>query len=131
MCDVVLRRLYAVNSIRRMMFTEEVIQARLLLGSRVKLLRKGQRLTQEQLGSMVGIDRTCISRLESGRVNATFDTLMRLSSGFGLTLSELLMGVEASSQAARDSLPLIFSLSEMQVMVFKAPKDAGRSTPQA
>ena len=108
---------------RRMMFIEDMIKARLMLGSRVRRLRKGQDLTQEQLGTMVGIDRTRLSRLETGQVNVTFDTLMRLSSGLGLTVSEMLMGIEVPLQDAQSSLPIIFSLADMRVVIYRVPQE--------
>jgi len=63
-------------------------------GVRVKRLRKEHRMTQQELGGIVGIDRSAISRLETGNANATLDTILRLAYGLELSPSELLADIE-------------------------------------
>jgi transcriptional regulator with XRE-family HTH domain len=52
----------------------------------VRLLRG---LTQEELALRTGFDPTQISGIERGRRNPTFGTMLRISRGLGMRLSEL------------------------------------------
>ena len=77
-----------------MMRMGEIVEMHYAFGVRVKQLRKELCLTQQELGSIIGIERSSISRLETGNTNATFDTILRLAYGLGLSPSELLAGIE-------------------------------------
>lgn len=66
---------------------------RILLGKRIKQLRKENRLTQERLALMVNIERSHLSRIESGDRNPSFDLLEKLAESLGTTLSELFEGL--------------------------------------
>ena len=90
---------------RRMNSVETRIRQRFLFGIRIKVFRKEQRLTQEQLGTIVGLDRSVISRIECGKSNATFDTILLLAEGLGTTPAELLHGIDLPSQSSEPSNP--------------------------
>jgi len=49
-----------------------------LLGDTLKQIRKDRDLTQEQLGKVLGIDKSQISKLEKNASNATLATIMRV-----------------------------------------------------
>jgi len=49
-----------------------------LIGKAIKQTRKERKLTQEELGKLIGVQKAQISRLESDASNATVDTLMRV-----------------------------------------------------
>ncbi len=49
-----------------------------LIGKAIKQTRKERNLTQEELGKLIGVQKSQISRLESNASNATVDTLMRV-----------------------------------------------------
>jgi HTH-type transcriptional regulator / antitoxin HipB len=49
-----------------------------LIGKAIKQTRKERQLTQEELGKLIGVQKSQISRLESNASNATIDTLMRV-----------------------------------------------------
>ena len=46
--------------------------------------RKFRKLTQAQLGQLIGTSQTAIARIEKGRGNPTFDLLQRLSNALDL-----------------------------------------------
>lgn len=69
------------------------MKSRSLFGSHVKELRKGLHLTQTQLGSIAGLDRSYISRIERGHCNVTLDSIMLIADGLGVAPSDLLDGV--------------------------------------
>jgi HTH-type transcriptional regulator / antitoxin HipB len=49
-----------------------------LIGKAIKQTRQERNLTQEQLGTLIGVQKSQISRLESNASNVTIDTLMRV-----------------------------------------------------
>ena len=49
-----------------------------LIGKAIKETRQERNLTQEELGKLIGVQKSQISRLESNASNATIDTLMRV-----------------------------------------------------
>jgi HTH-type transcriptional regulator/antitoxin HipB len=48
------------------------------LGYMIQKTRKEQKLTQEQLGKLVGVQKARISKLENGAGNATIDTIVNV-----------------------------------------------------
>lgn len=57
-----------------------------LIGNAIKETRKERKLTQEQLGKLIGVQKAQISRLENNASNATVDTLMRVFSALKATV---------------------------------------------
>lgn len=49
-----------------------------LLAEKIKALRISYNLTQDQLGELVGVQRTQISKLENGKSNITIGTLLKV-----------------------------------------------------
>lgn len=49
-----------------------------LIGKAIKESRQERKLTQEQLGELVGVQKAQISRLENNASNVTIDTLMKV-----------------------------------------------------
>lgn len=49
-----------------------------LIGNAIKETRKERKMTQEELGKLIGVQKAQISRLENNASNATIDTLMRV-----------------------------------------------------
>ena len=49
-----------------------------LIGQAIKITRKERNLTQEELGKLIGVRKSQISRLENNASNVTMDTLLRV-----------------------------------------------------
>ena len=49
-----------------------------LVGKAIKQTRKERKLTQEELGKLIGVQKAQISRLENNPGNVTMDTLLRV-----------------------------------------------------
>lgn len=58
--------------------------------NRVKQLREEKHITQEKLAKAVGIDRTTISKVESGERELTLDHLQRISKFFDVSFDYVL-----------------------------------------
>lgn len=63
------------------------------VGSRLRQLRLGHRLTQEQLAERAGLSHKFVGEVERGRANPTLTTLAALGDALGVGLVDLL-GVE-------------------------------------
>jgi transcriptional regulator with XRE-family HTH domain len=70
--------------------SEEAAAADIRIGSRLRQQREALEITQQELGSRTGLGQALISRLESGKHQPRFDTLVRYASGLGLSVQQLL-----------------------------------------
>jgi transcriptional regulator with XRE-family HTH domain len=66
---------------------------RVRLGNRIRALRKKHARTQVELAEMLGIDRSYLSEIETGKKDPSLRVLKTIADGFGLTLSQLLKGL--------------------------------------
>jgi transcriptional regulator with XRE-family HTH domain len=76
--------------IRRVTLEGERKSRRRALGVAIRERRLQARLTQDQLASLVQIDRKSISRLETGTYSPSVDRLWAISDALGLALDELI-----------------------------------------
>jgi DNA-binding XRE family transcriptional regulator len=63
---------------------------RVKLGKRVRQLRQERGWTQVELADLLGIDRSYLSEIETGKKDPSLRVLKTFADGFHLTLSELL-----------------------------------------
>jgi len=49
-----------------------------VLGEMIKTVRKERKLTQEQLGELIGVQKSQISKLERNMKNVTLETILRV-----------------------------------------------------
>ncbi len=76
-------------------------QVLLALGKRMRELRAKQSFSQEAFADHCGLNRTAMSLIERGKRVPSLRTLLTISSGFGITLSELLRGVDKGVPAKK------------------------------
>lgn len=67
------------------------------MGRFLKELRKERRLTQEELGKMIGVTNKSISKWENGNYIPPIDILLLLSELYGVSINEILVGKRAES----------------------------------
>ena len=60
------------------------------LAERLKLLRKAKKLTQKQMGELLGCTERHYQKIEYGHVNVPATTLIQLADFFGVTTDYLL-----------------------------------------
>jgi transcriptional regulator with XRE-family HTH domain len=78
----------------------------LALGDRIRELREAKHWSQEEFADLCGLHRTAVGFLERAERNPRLDTLLTISKGLGITISELLQGLERRSQSvSRKVLP--------------------------
>ncbi len=74
----------------------------------LKQLRKSHNLTQEELGSRIGLSKAVVSKYENGMGYPTFDMLIQIADYFGVT-TDYLLGV------TRGKTIDVSSLNETQI----------------
>ena len=60
-----------------------------MLGLRIKEFREKQKLTQEKLAELTGIDSKHLSRIENGRNYPSIETLEKLTSNLGVSFEDV------------------------------------------
>ncbi|MGN6609310.1 MAG: helix-turn-helix domain-containing protein [Jatrophihabitans sp.] len=65
----------------------------------VRSAREATQLSQEDLAHKIGMSRRYLSGIERGEANPSFDQLVRLAGGLGVTLPELLVSIPNQTTA--------------------------------
>lgn len=60
------------------------------LGEKIKLLRKGKKISQEELANMLKINKNYLSRIETGKSEPTSSVLKNIAKIFNIDLNSLL-----------------------------------------
>ena len=68
--------------------------AKQILGERIKLTRKALGISKVDFCLAVGISRPYLDQIEGGTANSTLEILFKLAPALGMTVSELLEGIE-------------------------------------
>jgi transcriptional regulator with XRE-family HTH domain len=93
-----------------------------LLAARVKFLRSGRSVTLRQLSEASGASYSNLSKVESGKLSPTFDTMERIARGLGVSISELLAFESIKGQTGRMAVT-----REGQGVVHKTPSNTYRA----
>ncbi len=84
-----------------------------LVGSRIRELRKGRRLTQMELSEMIGVAQSDLSRMEQGEYKVGLDTLFKILQVFELKMGEFFGETESPATPEAQELMADFKgLSE-------------------
>jgi transcriptional regulator with XRE-family HTH domain len=75
----------------------------LLLGKRVHELRTAKKWSQEEFAHVSGLHRTYIGQIERGEKNISFANLSKIAAVLGVTMSELLAGLESGDRSEEAS----------------------------
>lgn len=62
---------------------------KILFGQRVQQLRKQLNLSQEKFALSIGMDRTYLASIESGKRNVSLENIYKIANGLGITLADL------------------------------------------
>ncbi len=64
------------------------------IGSKLRALRKGQKVTLAELAKTAGVDIATISRIETGKMTGTLESHIKLATALGIKVTELYAGIE-------------------------------------
>lgn len=81
------------------------------LGRRVRELRRGKKLTQEELAELVGISISFVGHIERAEKMASLDTIVRLCDVLDVPADYLLRGKTLA--CAREKCPLYAEMSQV------------------
>ena len=70
------------------------MKAVMQLGMRIRYLRNLRKWSQEDLALEANVNKNYLCDLENGRRNPSLEILERIADAFGISLSELFLGVE-------------------------------------
>jgi len=76
-------------------------QVLLALGKRMRELRAKQGFSQEAFADHCGLHRVAVGLIENGKRVPSLRTLLTISTGFGVTLSAMLRGVDKGVPAKK------------------------------
>jgi transcriptional regulator with XRE-family HTH domain len=80
-------------------FRDELKTFRQALGGRIREIRKLRGWSQEEFAAKAHVHRTFAGSLERGEKNCSFHALVLIAQSFGMTLSEMLAGLEAGESS--------------------------------
>ncbi|MBD0383867.1 helix-turn-helix domain-containing protein [Paenibacillus sedimenti] len=97
------------------------------LGDRIRIIRKTNRLNQNEFANLIGISQATLSELEQGKYSPSLETILSIHRVFKTNLSWLLTG---DSLVENESLNLFnVSLGDMElklIEIFRNLKDYDR-----
>jgi transcriptional regulator with XRE-family HTH domain len=74
---------------------------KVVLGKRIRELRSKSGFSQESFADHCGLHRTYMGGIERGEHNLTIETLMTVSKGLEITMSDLLAGIEKQTEPSK------------------------------
>jgi len=81
----------------------EVQALQVVLGNRIRELRRKKGFSQESFADHCGLHRTYMGGIERGEHNLTIQTALTIARGLGITVSKLLSGIDRHVEAPADS----------------------------
>lgn len=81
------------------MITSKFKRQSLLVGSRIRALRKDRALTQADLAGRIGIQQSDLCRMENGEYRVSLEVLFKILSVFEMPMSEFFHEEEAQGPA--------------------------------
>lgn len=89
-----------------------------IVGQRIRNYRTQRGLSQEKLAELAGCHPTYIGQLERGEKNATLESIDKVASSLGLTLSTLFENIGGNPDTARN-----FPLACYELLLKKTPQE--------
>ena len=88
-----------------------------LVGSRIRELRKGHRLTQTELSDKIGIAQSDLSRMEQGEYKVGLDTLLKILQTFDLSIGDF-FDESSRSESVLDKFKTLSPAAQKEVESF-------------
>lgn len=95
------------------------------VGDRIRIIRKINRLNQNEFSNLIGISQATLSELEQGKYNPSLETILSIHKVFNTNLQWLLVGdtlLEASEEKALFNVSLDETEIEL-VNLYRSLKD--------
>lgn len=79
------------------------------IGNRIREIRKLHKLTQKELGDLIGLSQTAISMIEKGDLSISLDSLYKLCEECKISITEVL---NVESEPAEDIIKIMKIVSD-------------------
>jgi len=92
------------------------------IGGRIRLLRTGARMTQEDLAERTGVNPNYLGRIERGEINVTIQTLTAIAEGLKVGLFDIVRPSRPepdTAQLRKDTQRLIHQLDTPTLAIVK------------
>ena len=97
-------------------------QAAKSLGTRLRAIRKAQKVTLVELAKATGVDSATISRIETGQMTGTLESHVRLAGALGVKITELYAGIEEAR--VKNAVTVQSPATHSEVYVHEAGKSS-------
>lgn len=87
----------------------------MILGYRLRELRKENNLTQEKLGQILGVSKVSVSGYENGNRIPSLEILNKIIDFFGIS-SDFLLGRELNAVCEEDNLSIRLSTNDVEII---------------
>lgn len=88
------------------------------IGEKIKAARKEKNLTQEELGALLGIQKSAVAKYENGRVvNIKMNTLEKICTVLDIKISDLFLDNEPTNEEFLTKYPLFKETTEEYLLV--------------
>jgi len=77
----------------------------MILGDRIRELRNNKKETLRNASESTGLSVSYLSDIERGRTNPSLQTLETLASHFGITINDMLLGVDFAGDQTENAYP--------------------------
>jgi len=88
----------------------------MLIGKRIKELRKKKGLNQSEIGEIIGLTYSTVSSIESERCEPTSKVIMKLSELFEVSTDYLLFGIESEQIISENEQEILDVLRKDEAM---------------
>lgn len=92
-----------------------------MVGSRIKYIRIGKRLSQTEVAHKVGISQAYLSNIESGRSHCTLENLIKIGELFRCPIRDFFVDVDKEYEK-KDEDKELFSLLELATALLELKK---------
>ena len=101
------------------------------IGGRIRALRTGTGLTQEDLAERTGVNPAYLGRIERGEINVTIQTLTSIANGLKVSLFDIVRSQRPGPDAAqlrKEARRLLYDLDGPTLVLIKELMDQSRKT---
>jgi transcriptional regulator with XRE-family HTH domain len=96
-----------------------------IVGQRLRELRKRQKISAEELGNVLGMSQQQVLRYETNKTDLTTDTLIKIADYFDVSTDYLLGRADSTIPYERKG-PLVWNFELTQLLRFLSPERVGR-----
>ena len=98
---------------RYLIIIKIVSEESMKLGEKIKLLRKSKNISQDQLASMLNINRNYLSRVETGKSEPSSSVLKNIATIFNIDLNSLLDIKKSDEESAKKMEYIVSSCKQL------------------